>query len=409
MHRVGSGCNPVAVIPKVLTVGEVAALCARLEGRRCTRRQVTYLLIDGGVSGEARRRSNGQTRVFGVLDVAFVRLALRLQAEGVSPMVTRVTLTYLRSDLIRAWKASSALALAVTGVHGSLQPALKPRPAARSPMSRCSRSGAASKPRSTRPPPPAARSGCGAEFPSTPIPRATASLRHHPELQRLGEMIRAQAILAGEIGDRARDLAHAIVAARAERHLLHRRAAARGSAARSVPQCAAISAGVSSAFVVMPSARVTLAPAARAPRRHARAPRRTTRRRRRRRSARRSAPPARRRSDRGDRAAARTAARDSAPARCGVQRHSRVGSVEKPHGHGFIAPTSMKRAGKTAVRAARAIVTRPSSSGWRSTSSTWRLNSSISSRNSTPWCARLTSPGRGCEPPPIKRRRCEIV
>jgi hypothetical protein len=119
----------MAVIPKVLTVGEVAALCARLEGRRCTRRQVTYLLIDGSISGEARRRSHGETRVFGVLDVAFVRLALRLQAEGVSPMVARVTLTYLRSDLIRAWKASSALALAVTGVHGSLQPVLKPRPA----------------------------------------------------------------------------------------------------------------------------------------------------------------------------------------------------------------------------------------------------------------------------------------
>ena len=117
------------VIPKVLTVGEAAALCARLEGRRCSHRQVTYLLVDGAISGEARRRSRGQTRMFGVLDVAFVRLALRLQAEGVSPMVARVTLTYLRSDLIRAWQASAALALAITGVHGSLQPALKPKPA----------------------------------------------------------------------------------------------------------------------------------------------------------------------------------------------------------------------------------------------------------------------------------------
>jgi hypothetical protein len=116
------------VIPNVLTVGEVAALCARLEGRRCSRRQVTYLLIDGGISGEARRRGHGQTRVFGVLDVAFVRLALRLQAEGVSPMVARVTLTYLRSDLIRAWKAGAAVALTVAGVHGSLQPAMKPKP-----------------------------------------------------------------------------------------------------------------------------------------------------------------------------------------------------------------------------------------------------------------------------------------
>ena len=53
----------------------------------------------------------------------------------------------------------------------------------------------------------------------------------------------------------------------------------------------------------------------------------------------------------------------------------------------------MNRAGKVAVRAARAIVTQPSSSGWRSTSSTRRSNSGISSRNSTPWWARLISPG----------------
>ncbi len=44
---------------------------------------------------------------------------------------------------------------------------------------------------------------------------------------------------------------------------------------------------------------------------------------------------------------------------------------------------------------ARAMVTEPSSSGWRSNSSTFRGNSGNSSRNSTPWCARLTSPGWG--------------
>src|SRR2546422_8028609 len=41
--------------------------------------------------------------------------------------------------------------------------------------------------------------------------------------------------------------------------------------------------------------------------------------------------------------------------------------------------------------AARAIVTTPSSIGWRSTSSTFLRNSGSSSRNSTPPCARLTS------------------
>ena len=118
----------MAVIPKVLTAMEVAALCARLEGRRCSPRQVNYLLVSGGLGTETRRRAHGQTRLHGILDVALVRLALRLQAEGVSPMVTRVTLTYLRNDLIRAWKAGAAVALTVSGVHGSLQPVLKARP-----------------------------------------------------------------------------------------------------------------------------------------------------------------------------------------------------------------------------------------------------------------------------------------
>lgn len=118
----------MAVIPNVLTAVEVAALCTRLEGRNCSPRQVHYLLVSGGLGTDARKRSRGQTRVYGSLDVAFVRLAVRLQAEGISPMVARVILTYLRSDLIRAWKASASLALTVSGLHGSLQPVLKARP-----------------------------------------------------------------------------------------------------------------------------------------------------------------------------------------------------------------------------------------------------------------------------------------
>ena len=42
------------------------------------------------------------------------------------------------------------------------------------------------------------------------------------------------------------------------------------------------------------------------------------------------------------------------------------GSPRKPHGHGFIAAISTKSAGKVVECAARLIVTRPSSSGWRS-------------------------------------------
>ena len=60
----------------------------------------------------------------------------------------------------------------------------------------------------------------------------------------------------------------------------------------------------------------------------------------------------------------------------------------------------MKRLGYVTVPATRDTVTSPSSSGWRRTSSTSLRNSGSSSRNSTPLCARLISPGRGEVPPP---------
>ena len=114
--------------PKLLTTAEVARL-GGVSGRSCSARQVRYLLVAGGLGTQVERRSHGQTRLFGALDVALVRLALRIEHEGVSPAVARVVLTYLRTDLIRAWKAAAPLALAIRGVHGSLEPALKARPA----------------------------------------------------------------------------------------------------------------------------------------------------------------------------------------------------------------------------------------------------------------------------------------
>ena len=47
------------------------------------------------------------------------------------------------------------------------------------------------------------------------------------------------------------------------------------------------------------------------------------------------------------------------------------------------------------------IVTFPSSSGPLNTSKVLFLNSGISSKNNTPKCARLISPGFGILPPPI--------
>ena len=55
-----------------------------------------------------------------------------------------------------------------------------------------------------------------------------------------------------------------------------------------------------------------------------------------------------------------------------VQRHSRVGSPENPHGHGFNAASKMKLAGNDSVMVLRASVTERSSSGCRSSSRTLR-------------------------------------
>jgi DNA-binding transcriptional MerR regulator len=113
-----------------LTVSEVAKVAGQLAGQPCSPRQVRHLLVRGGLGTDTRRRMHGQTRLYGTLDVAFVRLALRLQAEGVSPWVVRVVLTYLRNDLVMAWKSSAAVALAIQGLKGTLEPALRSRPAA---------------------------------------------------------------------------------------------------------------------------------------------------------------------------------------------------------------------------------------------------------------------------------------
>ena len=82
-----------------------------------------------------------------------------------------------------------------------------------------------------------------------------------------------------------------------------------------------------------------------------------------------------------------------------VQVQRCVGWPYQPQRQGFMAQTSMKRLGYTAVPAARETVTTPSSSGWRSASRTSRWNSGSSSRKSTPLCARLISPGWSCAPP----------
>jgi len=74
-----------------------------------------------------------------------------------------------------------------------------------------------------------------------------------------------------------------------------------------------------------------------------------------------------------------------------------------------MAEIKVKAAGKQRLIWARAMVTVPSSIGWRSICSTSRWNSGSSSRNNTPLCQRLASPGRGVPLPPSIRPASEIL
>ncbi|MEW6319870.1 MAG: hypothetical protein AB1635_02150 [Acidobacteriota bacterium] len=114
--------------PRWLTLAELAALAGRLERRPCSERQARYLLVACALGTELPRRPHGQTRLYGPLDLALLRLAVRLRREGASAWLARVVLTYLRNDLVRAFRAAAPVALAVRGVQASLEPALKQRP-----------------------------------------------------------------------------------------------------------------------------------------------------------------------------------------------------------------------------------------------------------------------------------------
>jgi len=126
---VDSGGFSHMVGPRLLTAVEAAKLLSRLTGERFTPRRVRHLLVEGGLGTELQARRRGQTRLFGALDLGILRVAIELERQGISAWVARVVLTYLRDDIIRAFKSSAPVALAVTGVRGRIEPALRAKPA----------------------------------------------------------------------------------------------------------------------------------------------------------------------------------------------------------------------------------------------------------------------------------------
>ena len=113
---------------RALTLREVTALMETITGEGVTDRRIRYLLIGGRLGADVDTRAHGRTRLYGSLDVALVRLALALRTEGVSPQLTRVVLTYLRAELVRAWRSGAPLGVALRGMQATLEPAIKGRP-----------------------------------------------------------------------------------------------------------------------------------------------------------------------------------------------------------------------------------------------------------------------------------------
>ena len=71
--------------------------------------------------------------------------------------------------------------------------------------------------------------------------------------------------------------------------------------------------------------------------------------------------------------------------------------------HGFIDATNIKLHGYVSDAFTLLILIIPSSNGPLNTSNVFLLNSGSSSKNRTPLCAKLISPGFGILPPPYHR------
>jgi hypothetical protein len=118
-----------------LTAPHVAAAVVRLEGEPCTARRVRYLLSGVAIRDRAPDRGRGTARGYGAVDVALMRLAVRLEAQGVSAWVVRVVLAYCGDEIRAAWRNGAVGALVVRGVTGAIE-RVKPDADAPSAMAR---------------------------------------------------------------------------------------------------------------------------------------------------------------------------------------------------------------------------------------------------------------------------------
>lgn len=106
--------------PNGVTLARAAEILSALERRPITASQVRSILV---LDSHARAMSPlpiGTARIFTVTDLAVARLVLRLRAQGVSPVVSRVVVANWRDHLIEIWRHRRPMALAVIGMRGLL-------------------------------------------------------------------------------------------------------------------------------------------------------------------------------------------------------------------------------------------------------------------------------------------------
>jgi len=101
----------------VLTAPELAQLISDLESTTCEPWHIRRYLIDVKPPIDG---AFGRTRLYTADDLCLVRLAVRLEREGLSAWVVRAVLANHADEIVRAWRSGTASVLAVHGVRGKV-------------------------------------------------------------------------------------------------------------------------------------------------------------------------------------------------------------------------------------------------------------------------------------------------
>src|SRR5579859_979896 len=102
---------------KCVTATELATLVSDLGSVKCEPWHVRRYLLDLKPPANG---AFGRTRLYTADDLCLVRLAVRLEREGLSAWVVRAVLANHAGEIVRAWRSGTASVLAVHGVRGKL-------------------------------------------------------------------------------------------------------------------------------------------------------------------------------------------------------------------------------------------------------------------------------------------------